>query len=151
MKKIIFIFLFFTFQTVATDLSLVFGGYSKHYTDKNQNEFHPSIGLEAYDFSVVYVSKNSIYQESYQVSYSNVFYETENVDFGYRFGIATGYKKGTVFQKNRVYSGLDMGGGTIPIVALELVFDTPLESLDFVVDISPTVAMFGMKMDLWSW
>lgn len=132
----------------ANDVYLIGGGFSKHFKSGNQNETHPSIGIQVDNMSVIYVRSNSIESKSIQFSYSDNLYESEYVDLGYRLGLASGYKKGTHFGENNVYSGtsFELGNsGIIPIVAAEFSFHTPIPNFDIVIDVIPTVAMFGFK------
>lgn len=128
-------------------LYIVGGGVSKHYKDDDQNEVHPSIGIEYDGFSVIYVEKNSIDQKSVQVAYSDNWYESNYVDFGYRVGLASGYKKGTLYDDgNRYYNGFEFGStGLIPIIAAEVTIHTPVPNFHVVMDVSTNVTMFGFK------
>ncbi|QAY01407.1 hypothetical protein ZPAH1_orf00393 [Aeromonas phage ZPAH1] len=135
-----------SFGVYAKEINLILGGVSKHYKDSGQNEIHPSVGIQVDNISVIYVDKNSIDSKSVQISYSDNFCESEYFDIGYRFGIASGYKKGTIYNDGkRYYNGVDIGGGLLPLVAIETTFHTPIDKFDVIVDVLPNVVVFGLK------
>lgn len=148
MKYLLCVLLFVCSFVYANEgLYIVGGGISKHYKDDQQNEVHPSIGLEYDGMSILYTSKNSIEKESFQISYSDNFWESSVVDIGYRIGIATGYSYGTKYHNNeRYYDGYEIGNtGLLPIVALEFTLHTFIPNFQLVADVAPTVTMFGFK------
>jgi len=133
----------------SNELYFLTGGFSKHYKQSGQNEVHPSVGIQYNNFSVIYVDKNSIENHSVQVAYSDNFYESKWIDFGYRVGLATGYQKGTVFDDGRrTYSGLDVWHGVIPIIAAETTIRTPVPNFSLVIDALPNAAIIGAKYRL---
>lgn len=133
----------------AADVSVIVGGFSKHYKDQGYNETHPAIGLEYNGFSAVYVQSNSIEKPSVQLAYGRSVYETKHFDVGWRVGVATGYTKGTKYANGEwVYEGVDFIDHVMPIVAAELTYHTPVKGLDIVADVTPVVTMLGFKYKL---
>lgn len=149
-KSLMFCALVLSYPCVSEASSLIVGGLSYHYDRSHyKNEVNPAIGFEHKGFSVIYISKNSIEQPSIQLSYGEPFYEKGWGSVGYRYGIATGYKSGQVFNSGKSsYDGFEIGGGVLPFAALELTINTPVRGLSVVMDSTLFVTMFGFKYTL---
>lgn len=136
-------------NAIADSANLIIGGFSKHYKNDEMNEKHPAIGVEIDNFSIVYTSKNSINKPSAQLAYSDTFYNYGIFDVGYRVGLMTGYRYGTKYANNRWYDGVDLGAGIAPLAAIDISVDTPIPSVKFVTSVTPSVTLFGLKIELW--
>lgn len=141
---------FSSFGVNAADVAILGGGVSYHFKSAGQNQVHPSIGIQVDNFSVIYTSKNSIELPSFQVTYSDAFYESDTVDFGYRIGVATGYRKGHEYNDGKHhYNGVEIGStGLLPLATITTTFHTSIPKLDLVADTALNVIMFGFKYNL---
>lgn len=142
--------LFSSFGISAADVSILGGGLSYHFKSEGQNPLHPSIGIQIDNFSVLYTSKNSIELPSFQVTYGDNFFESGVVDFGYRVGVATGYRKGHEYDNgNYHYEGMEIGStGLLPLMTITTTIHTSIPKLDLVADTAPNAIMFGFKYNL---
>ncbi|QDH47180.1 antimicrobial peptide resistance and lipid A acylation protein PagP [Aeromonas phage LAh10] len=152
MKKIVIAsaFVFGSFAVQAADVAVLGGGMSYHFKHEGQNQVHPSTGVQIDNFSVLYTTKNSIELPSLQVAYGDNFFESKVVDFGYRVGLATGYRKGHKYSNGEYYyDGHEIGNtGLLPLVTITTTIHTPIPKLDLVADTAPNVVMFGFKYNL---
>lgn len=150
MKKLLIVPVLLMASMSASATSLIVGGLSYHFDrDSEMNEVNPAIGIEHKGFSAIYVDKNSVEQKSVQITYGDDFYHESWWTVGYRIGVASGYKRGQVYADGKkCLDSLDMGGGIIPLAALELTIDTPIPNLSLVSDVNPFVVMMGFKYTL---
>ncbi len=85
------------------DASMQIGSMSYHFdsnSHKYLNETNPSIGVELWDISVVYVHKNSWNENSVFVSYSPDIIETHSFVLSGQIGLATGYNSNQYVVKD---------------------------------------------------
>ncbi|ALY07142.1 hypothetical protein VmeM32_00156 [Vibrio phage vB_VmeM-32] len=78
------------------NMSLIVGGFSKHFGSGDYNETNTAIGVRYNDYDVI-VFKNSynntsfVFAKTAFVNYSQS--ENYKVDVGFRYGLTTGYDK----------------------------------------------------------
>ncbi len=106
------------------DASIQIGATSYHFNKKDHkylNEANPSIGVELWDISVVYVNKNSWNTRSLYVTYSPEIVERDFFVLSGQFGFATGYSNNQYIRKTngaRYQNDMLMFFGLTPIIGL---------------------------------
>lgn len=150
MKKLLIVSALAMASMSANATSLIVGGLSYHYDrGAEMNEVNPAIGIEHKGFSAIYVHNNSVEQKSVQITYGDEFWQGSWWSVGYRIGVASGYKDGQVYADGKkTLDSLDMGGGIMPLAALEFTVKTPIPNLSLVSDVTPYVVMTGFKYTL---
>lgn len=127
------------------DTSVIFGYGSAHYDDAEwMNESNPAFGIEMWDLSVVYVSKNSFENTSFYVTYAPDFYESKYVTISGNFGFATGYHKEEIVVKgNETYTArIPTWMGLAPLAGIT-VKGHVTDHLSVTATITYNVAMLG--------
>lgn len=113
MKNILIILLFIP-SLVNAD-KLILGGFSKHLGyPVPLNESHPAIGIEKNNTEYVFYH-NSLNRTSFAITKLNRKPITDNVSYGFRVGIATGYNDFTTTgYDGKSYSMRGMPLGLMP-------------------------------------
>ncbi len=135
------------------DTSVIIGYGSLHFdswSHEHLNEVNPSIGLEMWDISVVYVSKNSWEDTSFYITYSPEIFESKYLDISLDMGIATGYHQDATIVSNGVEYYHDNeflnSAGIIPLVGVTAKAKIT-EYFSANLTITPAVAMFSTSFN----
>ena len=130
------------------DASIIVGGMSYHFDKNNHkylNETNPSIGVELWDISVVYVHENSWNDESFYITYSPELWTSDILTLSGHFGAATGYHKGQYVVREdggRHTNVMPTFLGLTPLVGLTgKLHITDNSSIDL--SVTPVVAMLS--------
>jgi hypothetical protein len=137
-------------DTSKADFSLIVGFGSYHYKPLHRrifNEENPSIGLEAWDLSVVYVRENSWGVPSWYMAYTPDYVFNKYFSIRGVFGLATGYSEDLRIpdKDNPNIEYYPEGGryGILPLIGAGMIFKPFKNGLSFHVDFLPYVSTFS--------
>lgn len=138
-------------EKAETSVIIGYGSYHfESWSHENLNEVNPSVGIEMWDVSVVYVSSNSWEETSFYVTYSPEMYESKYLDVSLNVGFATGYyddntivRDGVEYYHDNEYLN---SAGIIPLVGVTAKAKIT-EYFSANLTITPAVAMFSTSFN----